>query len=85
MIGVISSQESELGRRVVRTFGEILLEGLLDCGELIPYAVIVYLFVLCVYLVGSMVYHLMYDPNSVDVASRLDALSIDPERWIRRS
>jgi hypothetical protein len=27
----------------------------------------------------------MFDPNAVDVASRLDALSIDPEKWIRRS
>ena len=30
-----------------------------------------------------MVYHLMYDPNAVDVASRLDALSIDPDNRIR--
>lgn len=34
------------------------------------------------YLVAGMVYHLMFDPNAVDVASRLDLLSIDPDKWI---
>ncbi len=37
---------------------------------------VLFMFGLGLYLAGSMVYHLMYDP-------RLDALSIDPANWIR--
>jgi hypothetical protein len=31
------------------------------------------------------VYQMMFDPNAVDVASRLSALSIDPDRWVPHS
>ena len=78
--------------RFVENFGAALFECLLEVGELgelIPYALILvfflFLFGFGAYLVGTMVYHLIFDPNAVDVASRLDALSIDPDRWIRRS
>jgi hypothetical protein len=32
-----------------------------------------------------MVYQMMFDPNAVDAASRLDMLSIDPDKWFPRS
>jgi hypothetical protein len=88
MIGVIGSEESEREGRFVKNFGAALAECLLEALELIPYALVLLLICFCafgVYLVGNMTYHLMFDPNAVDVASRLDALSIDPEKWIRRS
>jgi hypothetical protein len=31
------------------------------------------------------VYHLVFDPSAVDLTSRLDLLSIDPDKWIPRS
>ena len=88
MIGVIGSEESEREGRFVKNFGAALAECLLEALELIPYALVLLLTCFCalgVYLIANMAYHLMFDPNAVDVASRLDALSIDPEKWIRRS
>jgi hypothetical protein len=88
MIGVIGSEESEREGRFVKNFGAALAECLLEASEPIPYALVFVLICFCafgVYLVGNMAYYLMFDPNAVDVASRLDALSIDPEKWIRRS
>ena len=32
-----------------------------------------------------MVYQLMFDPNAVNLACRLDTLSIDPDKWFPRS
>jgi len=83
MIGLIGSEEPEPEGRL-KTFGAALFECLLDAQELIPYAFMLFIFALGIYLVGSMVYHLMYDPNAVDVESRLDAISINPDNWIRR-
>lgn len=85
MIGVIGSDEPEQEGRFASNFGAALFECLCEAQELIPYALILFIFGFGLYLVGSMVYHLMYDPNAVEVASRLDALSIDPDNWIRRS
>jgi hypothetical protein len=85
MIGVIGYEVSEREGRFAQNFRNALFECLLEAGELIPYAVILFVFGVGVCLVGSMAYHLMYDPNAVDVASRLDALSIDPDKWMRRS
>lgn len=88
MIGLIGSGEPEREGRFVENFVAAVFECLLqvgELGELIPYALILFLFGFGAYLVGTMVYHLIFDPNAVDVASRLDALSIDPDRWIRRS
>lgn len=85
MIGVIGSGEPEREGRFVKNLGAALFECLLEAGELIPYALILFLFGFGVYLVGTMVYHLIFDPNAVDVASRLDALAIDPDKWIRCS
>ena len=81
---MIGSEDSERESRLAKNVGEVVFECLLE-GELIPYVVILLVFSVGVYLVGSMVYHLMYDPNALDVASRLDALSIDPDKWMRRS
>jgi hypothetical protein len=36
-------------------------------------------------VVGVMVYQMMFDPHAGDLASRLDALSIDPNKWFPRS
>ena len=58
---------------------------LLEAQELIPNALILFMFGFGVCLVAAMAYQLMFDPNAVDVASRLEALSIDPDKWIRRS
>jgi len=83
MIGVIGEPEHQ--ERLVKTFGEALFEVLLEAGELIPVACVALLFVAALCLVGTIVYYLMFDPNAVDVASRLDALSIDPDKWFIRS
>jgi hypothetical protein len=89
MTGVVGSEEPKREGCFAKNFGAALFECLFEADELIPYALMLFIFFfifglgLC--LVGSMVYHLMYDPNAVDVASRLDALSIDPDKWIRRS
>jgi hypothetical protein len=90
MSGVIAPEtpdrEGWLSHILLETFGEIVLDGsLLEVGELFLYLLVpvVLIFGLC--LVAGMVYHLMVDPNAVDVASRLDLLSIDPDKWIPRS
>jgi hypothetical protein len=82
MSGVIGSEEPE--GRFAKNFGVALLECLPEAAELVPYALIVLTLGLGLYLVAGMVYHLMFDPNAVDVASRLDLLSIDPDKWVRR-
>jgi hypothetical protein len=85
MIGVIGSPEAEDRGSLAKSFGNALLECLLEAGKLIPYAVALALFGFAVYLVAGMVYHLIFDPNAVDVAARLDVLSIDPDKWFRQS
>jgi hypothetical protein len=57
----------------------------MEATELIPYVLVLCIIGLGVYLFGSMVYGLFFDPNAVHVAARLDAISIDPEKWFRRS
>ena len=83
MSGVIGSEEPEV--RFAKNFGAALLECPLEAAELIPYALIVLTLAFGLYLVAGKLCHLMFDPNAVDVASRLNLLSIDPDRWVRRS
>jgi hypothetical protein len=85
MIGVIGSPEPVQKANFAKNLAEALLECLLEAGELIPYAVVLALFGFAAYLVAGMVYHLMFDPNGVDVATRLDLLSIDPDKWFHHS
>ena len=40
---------------------------------------------LLLYGLVSILYQLVVDPNSVDIAARLDLLSIDPDKWFPRS
>ena len=35
-----------------------------------------------IYLFGVLIYDFIFDPNAVNVAPRLDSLSIRPEKWI---
>jgi hypothetical protein len=75
-------------RRLAKSLGAALLECLLEAWDLIPVACCALLclgFFLVVYCFGVAVYQLMFDPNAVDVASRLDLLSIDPDKWFPRS
>jgi len=80
MIGSVEEPEQE--RRVVKDLVAACSECLLEGGELIPVACAAFLFVAAIVIVGGVVYQLMFDPNAVDVASRLDMLSIDPNKWI---
>ena len=64
---------------------ERLLECLFETEELFPYALALVIIGLGLYFVAGMVYRLVYDPDGVNVASRLDVLSIDPEKWFPRS
>ena len=81
MIGVIGEPERE---GPVRNFGAALIECLLEAVELIPFACVALLCVAALCLAGTMVYYLMFDPNAVDVASRLEALSINSDKWLLR-
>jgi hypothetical protein len=86
MIGLIG--EPERRERLARSFGAALLECLLEAWDLIPLACLAVLclgFCLFVYAFGVAVFQLMFDANAVDVASRLDMLSIDPDKWFPRS
>jgi hypothetical protein len=83
MIGVIGEPERE--RQLSDNFVEALFECLLEAVELIPLGCAALLFIAALCVVGVMVYQLMFDPNAVDVASRLDTLSINPNKWIPRS
>ncbi len=75
-------------RRLAKNFVAAMFECLPEAAELIPLACaavacVVVLAAVCV--VGDMVYQLMFDPNSVNVESRLDTFSIDPNKWFPRS
>jgi hypothetical protein len=35
-----------------------------------------------IYLFGILIYDFLFDPNAVNVASRLDSISINPDKWI---
>jgi hypothetical protein len=73
MIGLIG--EAKRRERLAKRFGEARLECLLEAVELVPFACVVLLCLgLCpfVCLAGVAVYHSMFDPNAVEVASRLD-------------
>ena len=64
-------------KNLASALGHCLIE---DSEVLVP--VIVVLSCLCVaYLLGVFVYGFVLDSNSVDVASRLSPLSIDPDKW----
>jgi hypothetical protein len=82
MVGLIGEPEQE--GQVVKNFVSALFECLLEAVELIPAAYAALLFVAAIVVVGDMLYQLMFDPNAVDAASRLDMLSIDPNKWISR-
>jgi len=88
MIGLVGSKEQGREKRFVKNLGTALLECLAENPDVLPGTFI--LFVVCLfalgpgaYLVGSVVYQLAFDPNAHDVAARLDALSINPDKWIR--
>lgn len=83
MIGIIS--EPERKPRLVEIFGKALFECLVETEELFLYVLVPLLCIAAVCVVGVLVYQLMFDPNAVDVASRLDTLSIDPDKWFPRS
>ncbi len=94
MIGLIG--EPARGKRLAKSSGSAPLEclfeactALMEClpepVELVPLVCVALLCLCGLCLVGTVVYHLMFDPNAVDVASRLDMLSIDPEKWFSRS
>jgi hypothetical protein len=86
MIGLIGEPDRQ--ERLAKSFGKALFECLLEATELIPVACAVLLCLgLCLFVcaAGVAVYHLMFDPNAVDVASRLDLLSIDPDKLFPRS
>jgi hypothetical protein len=66
----------------------VLLDCLFEAEELFPYArLLLFLGFLGfgLYLVGGMAYHLVFDPSAVDVATRPDFLSMDPDKWTPRS
>jgi len=71
--------------RLARAFLAALSECFSEAVELIPLALVVLVFGLWAYLMGSMVYGLAVDPDTVSVAAKLDALSINPDKWIRPS
>jgi hypothetical protein len=80
------NREGWLGHFLLESLGEIVLDGsLLEVGELLLYLVVPVILIFGFYLVAGMIYHLMFDPNAMDVASRLDLLSIDPDKWIPHS
>jgi len=86
MIALI--RDPERRQQLAKSFGGALLECLFDALDLIPlagFALLCLGFCLFVYLFGVAVCQLMFDPNAVDVASRLDLLSIDPNKWFPRS
>src|SRR5579864_770052 len=89
MSGVIApetrKQEGWLSHFLLESLGEVVLDGSpLEVGELLLYLLVPVVLIFGLYLVAGMVYHLMFDPNAVDVASRLDMLSIDPDKCIPR-
>jgi hypothetical protein len=84
MIGLIGSKESKRDK-LRKNFGSALFDCLLEFPELFVYTLIPIFCVIAICVVGIVVYQLIFDPNAVDVASRLDLLSIDPNKWIPRS
>ena len=81
----MGSPHPERERSFTKNFEQAVFECLFEAAGLIPIAFILFTLGLCVLMAGTMVYYLMFDPNAVDVASRLETLSIDPDKWIRRS
>ena len=78
MIGLIGEPEQE--RRAFKNFAA----GLPEAMEFVSVACSALLFVAAIVVVGEVAYQFMCDPNTVDVASRVDMLSIDPNKWISR-
>ncbi len=83
MAGLI--EESDRRERLAKSFGAALFECLLEAWELIPVVCLALLCLIPVYFVGVVVHDLMFDPNAVDVTSRLEMISIDPDKWFPRS
>jgi hypothetical protein len=72
----------ERSERFLKNFfgalGHCVLE---DAGCAVPAAACV--FIVCFFYVFFQVgYELVFDPNAADVASRLAAVSISPEKWM---
>ena len=69
-------------------FGDIFLEGVLECvlevDEIFLYVVVPLMLVSAVCFLVFVVYHCMVDPNALELASRSDLLSIDPDKWLPR-
>lgn len=67
--------------RFFKSFASVLVHCVGEDGEVLAPAILVLacLGVFCLF--GIMVHDLILDPNSIDVASRLNSLSIDPDKW----
>jgi hypothetical protein len=64
---------------------EAALECLLESETLFIYVTLPLLCVAVVYVVGTSLFHLVFDPNAANIASAMDGLSIDPANWFPRS
>ena len=85
----MGSERPEPQGRFVEIVGIELFECLFETEELFLYVIVpvvcAFVCIVASYMIGTVAYQLMFDPNAVDVASRLDLLSIDPEKWFPRS
>ena len=77
--------EPEPKGRLAGALGEAVFECLLETEELFFYALIPILCIGALYAVGVMVYQSTFDSRAVEVASNVNPLSIDPNKWLPRS
>jgi hypothetical protein len=68
-------------------FDSFFVEAMLECLEVedaFLYVLIPLILVVCLGFLGVMAYHWGLDPYSADALSRMDVLSIDPDKWSPR-
>ena len=85
MTDITGSEMAERKGRFENIFVEALLECTFEVEDVFLYVVIPLILVFGVVLLAVVIYHWMFDLNAVDLASRSDLLSIDPDKWFPRS
>jgi hypothetical protein len=68
-------------KRFVKNLAEVLLEGIFEDPEILDVALLTLAALGALYLLGVALHAFVVDPHSVTSAS-LDALSINPDKWM---
>ena len=83
-MSVTDSKKAEHAASSEADLGELLFEGRLEIEEIAAFVLGLFITGFA-FALGAIIFELAFDPNAVDVESRLEALSISPDKRTHHS